>query len=86
MLKERGVKQLFPIQYLSFDSVYDGKDLIGQAFQSQLALASRTQTLLSLLARVWLRKTNSHRQAIGTGQAVRQVLLWNLVCETRQLP
>ena len=30
-LKERGVKQLFPIQYLSFDSVYDGKDLIGQA-------------------------------------------------------
>ena len=30
-LKERGVKQLFPIQYLSFDSVFDGKDLIGQA-------------------------------------------------------
>ena len=30
-LKERGVRSLFPIQYLSFDHVYDGKDLIGQA-------------------------------------------------------
>ena len=30
-LKERGVRTLFPIQYLSFDHVYDGKDLIGQA-------------------------------------------------------
>lgn len=31
LLKERGVKYLFPIQYLTFDHVYDGKDLIGQA-------------------------------------------------------
>lgn len=31
ILKERGVRTLFPIQYLSFDHVYDGKDLIGQA-------------------------------------------------------
>ena len=31
VLKERGVKYLFPIQYLTFDHVYDGKDLIGQA-------------------------------------------------------
>ena len=31
LLKERGVKHLFPIQYLTFDHVYDGKDLIGQA-------------------------------------------------------
>ena len=30
-LKSRGVKHLFPIQYLAFDHVYDGKDLIGQA-------------------------------------------------------
>lgn len=31
LLKKRGVKFLFPIQYLTFDDVYDGKDLIGQA-------------------------------------------------------
>lgn len=31
VLKERGVKYLFPIQYMTFDHVYDGKDLIGQA-------------------------------------------------------
>ena len=31
ILKERGVKFLFPIQYQTFDHVYDGKDLIGQA-------------------------------------------------------
>ena len=31
LLKERGVKYLFPIQYMTFDHVYDGKDLIGQA-------------------------------------------------------
>lgn len=30
-LKERGIKYLFPIQYRTFDHVYDGKDLIGQA-------------------------------------------------------
>lgn len=30
-LRERGVKYLFPIQYLAFDHIYDGKDLIGQA-------------------------------------------------------
>ena len=40
MLKERGVKQLFPIQYLSFDSVYDGKDLIGQARELSLRRGS----------------------------------------------
>ena len=27
---------MFPIQYLSFDSVYDGKDLIGQARELSL--------------------------------------------------
>ena len=31
VLKERGVKYLFPIQYMTFDPVYDGKDVIGQA-------------------------------------------------------
>ena len=31
LLKERGVKYLFPIQYMTFDPVYDGKDVIGQA-------------------------------------------------------
>ena len=31
ILKERGIRYLFPIQYLTFDHVFDGKDLIGQA-------------------------------------------------------
>ena len=31
VLKEQGVKYLFPIQYMTFDPVYDGKDVIGQA-------------------------------------------------------
>ena len=31
LLKERGVKYLFPIQYMTFDPVYDVKDVIGQA-------------------------------------------------------
>ena len=31
LLKERGVKYLFPIQYMTFDHIYDGKDVIGQA-------------------------------------------------------
>ena len=31
LLRERGVKYLFPIQYMTFDHVYNGKDLIGQA-------------------------------------------------------
>ena len=30
-LRKRGIKFLFPIQYLTFDHVYDSKDLIGQA-------------------------------------------------------
>ena len=29
LLKERGIKYLFPIQYMTFDPVYDGKDVIG---------------------------------------------------------
>ena len=33
MLKECGVKWLFPIQCLSFDSICDRKDLIGQAHE-----------------------------------------------------
>ena len=31
LLKSRGVKYLFPIQYRTFNPVYDGRDLIGQA-------------------------------------------------------
>ena len=31
LLKECGVKYLFPIQYMTFDPVYNGKDVIGQA-------------------------------------------------------
>ncbi len=34
MLKSRGVKFLFPIQYKTFDHVYEGKDVIGQARKS----------------------------------------------------
>lgn len=30
-LKERGIRYLFPIQYKTFDHVYDGHDVIGQA-------------------------------------------------------
>ena len=30
-LKERGIKYLFPIQYQTFDHVYEGRDVIGQA-------------------------------------------------------
>lgn len=33
-LKERGVKFLFPIQYRTFDHVYDNADVIGQASMS----------------------------------------------------
>ncbi len=31
ILKSRGIPHLFPIQYLTFDGVYDGTDVIGQA-------------------------------------------------------
>ena len=31
LLKECGVKWLFAIQYLSYNLVFDGRDLIGQA-------------------------------------------------------
>ena len=31
ILISRGIAHLFPIQYLTFDSIYDGKDVIGQA-------------------------------------------------------
>ena len=31
ILNSKGVSELFPIQALTFDSVYDGKDLIGRA-------------------------------------------------------
>ena len=31
ILKSRGIAHLFPIQYLTFDGVYDGRDVIGQA-------------------------------------------------------
>ena len=30
-LRSRGITHLFPIQYMTFDAVYDGKDVIGQA-------------------------------------------------------
>ncbi len=33
-LRSRGVRHLFPIQYLTFDDVYEGKDVIGQARKS----------------------------------------------------
>ena len=31
ILNSKGISELFPIQALTFDSVYDGKDLIGRA-------------------------------------------------------
>ena len=31
VLKSRGITHLFPIQYLTYDHVYEGKDVIGQA-------------------------------------------------------
>lgn len=31
ILQSKGITELFPIQALSFDSIYDGKDLIGRA-------------------------------------------------------
>lgn len=31
ILKEKGIKFLFPIQYLTFDHIYDGENVIGQA-------------------------------------------------------
>ena len=31
VLKSRGVTRLFPIQYLTFDPVYEGNDVIGHA-------------------------------------------------------
>jgi len=31
LITGRGIKYLFPIQYSSFDYVYDGMDVIGQA-------------------------------------------------------
>ena len=31
ILRSRGVSHLFPIQYMTFDAVYEKKDVIGQA-------------------------------------------------------
>ena len=31
VLRSKGVKYLFPIQYKTFDHIYEGKDVIGQA-------------------------------------------------------
>ena len=39
ILKSRGVSHLFPIQYLTFDSVYDGMDVIGQARELHVHVA-----------------------------------------------
>lgn len=30
-LRSKGITELFPIQYMTFDHVYDRKDVIGQA-------------------------------------------------------
>ena len=37
ILKSRGITHLFPIQYMTFDGIYDGKDAIGQARMSLIA-------------------------------------------------
>ena len=49
-LKEHGVKYLFPIQYMTFDPVYDGKDVIGQARTGTEKTLSFVLPLLERLA------------------------------------
>ena len=60
ILKSRGVKFLFPIQYRTFDQVYDGKDLIGQA---RTGTGKTLSFVLPLLER--LRAENSLSQLRG---------------------
>ena len=50
VLKERGVTYLFPIQYTTFDHVYDGKDLIGQARTGTGKTLSFVLPLIEMLA------------------------------------
>ena len=38
LLKEKGIKVLFPIQYLTFDHIYDGKNVIGQASKCSISV------------------------------------------------
>ena len=58
LLKERGVKYLFPIQYMTFDHIYDGKDVIGQARTGTWKTLSFVLPLLErLVAEVGLRKS-----------------------------
>ena len=45
-LKARGVKYLFPIQYLTFDHIHGGKDLIGQARKQVITLDSNSVWLV----------------------------------------
>ena len=47
ILKEKGIRFLFPIQYLTFDHIYDGKNVIGQARKCM-------QVMLSLYCEYWL--------------------------------
>lgn len=35
-LKEKGITALFPIQAMTFDTVYDGSDLVGRARTGQV--------------------------------------------------
>ena len=65
ILKERGVKYLFPIQYLTFDHVYNGKDLIGQA---RTGTGKTLSFVLPLLER--LREEDSLSKSHGRVPAV----------------
>ena len=64
-LKKRGVKHLFPIQYLTFNHVYDGKDLIGQA---RTGTGKTLSFVLPLLER--LTEENSLSKKFGRVPAV----------------
>lgn len=64
-LKGRGMKYLFPIQYLTFDHVYDGKDLIGQA---RTGTGKTLSFVLPLLER--LREEDSLSKEFGRVPAV----------------
>lgn len=35
VLKSRGITHLFPIQYLTYDPVYEGRDVIGHAREEE---------------------------------------------------
>jgi len=71
-LQKRGIKALFPIQALTFNPIYDGKDLIGRA---RTGMGKTLAFAVPVIEKLLLEKPSFQKTAGGTRQVPRVIVL-----------